>query len=77
MENLEKVKTCTCYEIPSIREMMTTMIVNTVDAHHVSLQIQSIQMCDENMMTFVMLSNDLCSENPCDEAQSDDFEVIH
>ena len=25
----------------------------------------------------VMLSNDLCSENPCDEAQSDDFEIIH
>ena len=27
--------------------MMTTMIVNTVDAHYVSLQIQSIQVYDE------------------------------
>ena len=38
---------CTCYVIPCIRKMVTTMIVNTVDAHYVSLQMQSIQVCDE------------------------------
>ena len=43
---------CTCYVIPCIQKGVSTMIVNTVDAHNVSLHMQSIQMCDEKYYLF-------------------------
>ena len=50
--------TCTCYVIPCIRKMVTTMIVKTVDAHYVSLQMQSIQMWWEIWWHFKWLTYD-------------------